>query len=57
MSVPELTQKEVLSLLGVTYKTLRRFERLKYLRVVRINRKVVRYYQEDVDSILAKGVK
>lgn len=57
MNIPDLTQQEVLEKLDISYKTLRRLEKLGKLRVVRISRKVVRYYQSDIEQLLAvKGV-
>lgn len=58
MEIPTLTQQEVLDRLGITYKTLRRLERDGKVRVVRISRKVVRYYLSDIEvlNLLAKEV-
>lgn len=59
MNIPSLTQQEVLEQLGITYKTLRRLEEAGKLRVVRISRKVVRYYQTDIEELKlsVKGVR
>lgn len=51
MEVPSLTQQEVLERLGITYKSLRRLEARNKIRVVRISRKVVRYYESDVNLV------
>lgn len=50
MEIPNLTQQEVLEQLGINYKTLRRLEDDGVIRVVRISRKVVRYYLSDIEK-------
>jgi predicted site-specific integrase-resolvase len=51
MEIPTLTQQEALARLGVTYKTLQRLEKRKKVRVVRISRKVVRYFESDISLV------
>jgi excisionase family DNA binding protein len=51
---PFLSREEAAELLGVSHRTLRRWELRGQLPAVRINRRVIRYRRCDIDDMAEK---
>lgn len=49
-----LTPKELGDMLGLTRKTLSRYEKSGLLHPIKLNSRVVRYAQSDIDEMLLK---
>lgn len=51
MELPVLNQDEVLQRLNISYKTLRKYEKKKKIRAIRLSRRVVRYFPSEVEKL------
>jgi predicted site-specific integrase-resolvase len=49
-----LTPKEVGAMLGVSRRTLSRYEYSGHLHPIKLNQRVIRYAQSDIDEMLLK---
>lgn len=56
ITVRLLTRGDVARMLNVCPHSIQRYERRGLLRSIRINRRVIRYRQEDVEKLIQSGM-